>query len=67
MFIVRKHATDPKSETIATANAYNRAYDQAMTFLMDSNRDYEAFDMVEVDDDGEILKIWDIVAWEPEG
>lgn len=66
-FVVRRKSYDAKSETIARAENYNRAYDEAMAFLMENGRDYECFDVIEVDAKGEIVRDWDCVSWEPRG
>jgi hypothetical protein len=67
MFIVRKHARDSKSETIAQNTTYNQTWDEALTFLQENGRDYEAFDMVEVDRKGRVIELVDTVSWESRG
>jgi hypothetical protein len=66
-FVVRQDRNDPKSETIARGANYNGTYDAAMTVLMDDDRDYVLFYILEIDSRGRVTKDWGTVSWEPQG
>ncbi len=67
LYVVRKNWNDPASETIAKASNMNTAVNEAMTYLQESDRDYEGFDFVVVDRHGNVVEILDGVSWEPRG
>ncbi len=66
MFVVRKDLHQ-KSETISKAENAPRAIQEAMTVLMESDRDYELFYCVELDSRGRFLRDVESVSWEPRG
>jgi hypothetical protein len=66
-YVVRKHWCDPESETLAAESCAGLAYQQAMALLMEANRDYEAFDLVEIDTETGEAECIDCVSWEPRG
>jgi hypothetical protein len=72
LFVVRRHGPDPKSETITRADTYKGAMDQALTFMQENDRDYECFDVVEVEVQmGREVRVlgtdWGTCSWEPRG